>query len=66
MISRTDNGKLKINTLDLAVAMDGFFIMAQPQNKEETEWLYEQLQGYLEQSYEDALADFGFDEDEDD
>ena len=62
MITRNERGKLSINNLDLGVAMDGFFIMASLRSREETEWLYERLQEYLEQSYEDTIADF---EDED-
>lgn len=64
MITRNDKGKLCINHLDLGVAMDGFFIMASPRSRKETEWLYERLQEYLEQSYEDTIADFE-DEEED-
>lgn len=64
MISRNERGKLIINHLDLGVAMDSFFIMAQPKSREEAEWLYERLQEYLEQSYEDTIADFEDDEDD--
>jgi len=63
MFSRGENGKLKINRLELGIAMDEYFIMAQPRNREEAEWLYERLQEILEESYEDTLKDFK-DEDE--
>lgn len=63
MFSRGENGELKINRLELGISMDEYFIMAQPRNREEAEWLYERLQEHLEESYEDTLKDFK-DEDE--
>lgn len=62
MISRGENGRLNINRLDVGVAMDEFFMMAAPKNREEAEWLYERLQEHLEESYDDTMRDF---EDED-
>jgi hypothetical protein len=66
MISRGEDGRLNINRLDVGVAMDDFFIMAQPKNRKEAEWLYERLQEHLEESYEDTIRDFNDDFDDDD
>lgn len=58
VIVRNDKGELVINRFDVGVTMDEFFILAQPKNRQEAEWLYKQLQGLLENSYEGTLSEF--------
>lgn len=46
MLERTENGKLKMNTLDLDIFYSGLFEKCN--NERELDWLQEQLQGCLE------------------
>ena len=53
MIFRNEKNKLNVRKLDMAVMFDKFFMECKTER--EINWLEELMQGYIEQSSEDAL-----------
>lgn len=55
IVERTESGKLKINTLNLEILIEGMFELCK--NEHEVEFVNEAITGTVENKYEEMLSE---------